>query len=179
ISGMEQTSFLFQQASKVGFSHSNIHRSIIQRACSRFPSLASFNGLPNTSSTRSKSEQVIKALIKEEGAHKVFVVFGGDTSEWQLEVTPCLLAPSVADLSDENEIQEYPVSSKTGHSCILLFYGTQLSKFLMHALRHLFYLCTVHGGIGEDGTLQSLLESEGVPYTGMIHLGIFLQYYSR
>lgn len=25
---------------------------------------------------------------------------------------------------------------------------------------------TVHGGIGEDGTLQSLLESEGVPHTG-------------
>lgn len=24
----------------------------------------------------------------------------------------------------------------------------------------------VHGGIGEDGTLQSLLEAEGVPYTG-------------
>lgn len=32
---------------------------------------------------------------------------------------------------------------------------------------------TVHGGIGEDGTLQSLLEAEGVPYTGlywMLHL---------
>lgn len=24
----------------------------------------------------------------------------------------------------------------------------------------------VHGGIGEDGTLQSLLEAKGVPYTG-------------
>lgn len=28
-------------------------------------------------------------------------------------------------------------------------------------------LSTVHGGIGEDGTLQSLLEAEGVPYTGL------------
>ncbi|CAN1276852.1 D-alanine--D-alanine ligase [Linum perenne] len=36
ISGMEQTSFLFQQASKVGFSHSNILRSIIHRASSRY-----------------------------------------------------------------------------------------------------------------------------------------------
>lgn len=24
----------------------------------------------------------------------------------------------------------------------------------------------MHGGIGEDGTLQSLLEAKGVPYTG-------------
>lgn len=27
-------------------------------------------------------------------------------------------------------------------------------------------LWAVHGGIGEDGTLQSLLEAQGVPYTG-------------
>lgn len=28
-------------------------------------------------------------------------------------------------------------------------------------------LLIVHGGIGEDGTLQSLLDAEGVPYTGL------------
>lgn len=28
----------------------------------------------------------------------------------------------------------------------------------------------VHGGIGEDGTLQFLLEAEGVPYTGILVL---------
>ena len=27
----------------------------------------------------------------------------------------------------------------------------------------------MHGGIGEDGTLQSLLEAEGIPYTGNEH----------
>lgn len=26
----------------------------------------------------------------------------------------------------------------------------------------------MHGGIGEDGTLQSLLEAEGIPYTGIL-----------
>lgn len=31
----------------------------------------------------------------------------------------------------------------------------------------IFNVAVVHGGIGEDGTLQSLLETEGVPYTGM------------
>lgn len=29
-------------------------------------------------------------------------------------------------------------------------------------------LHVVHGGIGEDGTIQSFLESAGVPYTGSI-----------
>jgi D-alanine-D-alanine ligase-like ATP-grasp enzyme len=28
-------------------------------------------------------------------------------------------------------------------------------------------LYVVHGGIGEDGTLQAMLEAEGVSYTGL------------
>lgn len=35
-----------------------------------------------------------------------------------------------------------------------------------------FYLFGIlaHGGIGEDGTMQALLEDEGVPYTGSLQL---------
>lgn len=32
----------------------------------------------------------------------------------------------------------------------------------------------MHGGIGEDGTLQALLEAAGVPYTGLIFHDHFL-----
>lgn len=33
----------------------------------------------------------------------------------------------------------------------------------------MFYvLHVVHGGIGEDGTIQTMLESAGVPYTGSL-----------
>ncbi|KAG4941138.1 hypothetical protein JHK87_045009 [Glycine soja] len=45
ISSMEQIGFLFQQASKVGFSHTNILRSIIHHACLRFLNLASVSGI--------------------------------------------------------------------------------------------------------------------------------------
>jgi D-alanine-D-alanine ligase-like ATP-grasp enzyme len=31
-----------------------------------------------------------------------------------------------------------------------------------------YVLHVVHGGIGEDGTIQTLLESAGVPYTGSL-----------
>jgi len=31
-----------------------------------------------------------------------------------------------------------------------------------------YVLHVVHGGIGEDGTIQTLLESVGVPYTGSL-----------
>lgn len=41
---------------------------------------------------------------------------------------------------------------------------------LCRRLYKLFHLIlTVHGGIGEDGTLQSLLEAAGIPYTGLNH----------
>ncbi|XP_034694013.1 D-alanine--D-alanine ligase isoform X2 [Vitis riparia] len=86
ISGMEQTSFLFQQASKVGFSHSNILRSIIQRACLRFPNLASYTSLSSLLLRRSKSSQLIEAFPKTKDVRKVFVIFGGDTSERQVSL---------------------------------------------------------------------------------------------
>ncbi|CAJ1809605.1 unnamed protein product [Sphenostylis stenocarpa] len=112
ISGMEQTSFLFQQASKVGFSHTNILRSIVHHACLRFPNLASVSGISGQLPSRSKSLQLNNSFSHHEGARKVFVIFGGDTSERQvslmsgtnvwlnlqafhdLEVTPCLLSPT-------------------------------------------------------------------------------------
>ncbi|KAM3287973.1 hypothetical protein P3S67_021403 [Capsicum chacoense] len=84
ISGMEQTSFLFQQASKVGFSHSNILRTIFQHACLQFPDLLSHNIISNPSRRRSKSSLATEAVLKQH--KKVYVIFGGDTSERQVSL---------------------------------------------------------------------------------------------
>nr|XP_043621759.1 uncharacterized protein LOC122593415 [Erigeron canadensis] len=229
ISGMEQTSFLFQQASKVGFSHSNILRTIIQRACLRFPSLASYICESKPSYTRSKKSE-------HEGARKVFVIFGGDTSERQvslmsgtnvwlnlqvagdLDVTPCLLAPANDDSSDQKDdslrtVWSLPYSLVLRHTTEEVLDActealepdraaltSHLRKQVMDELANGFknhswftgfdisdeppmkltlqnwiklakevqatVFIAVHGGIGEDGTLQALLEAEGVPYTG-------------
>ncbi|XP_015897668.4 uncharacterized protein LOC107431289 isoform X1 [Ziziphus jujuba] len=242
ISGMEQTSFLFQQASKVGFSHSNILHSIIHHACSRFPKLASFSSVSDDLSTTSESPSHREALPKSEAIRKVFVIFGGDTSERQvslmsgtnvwlnlqafddLEVTPCLLAPATGYSSSNNsDEKDVGVTSRTVWSLpysLVLRHTTeevldacieaieparaaltsQLRNRVMNdvmdglktqswfegfditdALPVRFSLeqwielakevqatvfIAVHGGIGEDGTLQSLLEAKGVPYTG-------------
>ncbi|XP_059668105.1 uncharacterized protein LOC132313381 [Cornus florida] len=242
ISGMEQTSFLFQQASKVGFSHSNILRTVIQHACLRFPRLASYCSVSSPSSGRSKSSLLTGAMPKSQNVQKVFVIFGGDTSERQvslmsgtnvwlnlqafddLEVTPCLLAPTNGYSSDVNsDKKEMDVSSRTVWSLpysLVLRHTTeevlaacieaieparaaltshlrnQVMDELMEGLKkHSWFtgfdisdappmrfsleqwiklakevqatvFIAVHGGIGEDGTLQSLLEAERVPYTG-------------
>lgn len=239
ISGMEQTSFLFQQASKVGFSHANILRTIIKHACLRFPVLGPYNNASKSFSTKERSTPVNS---ENKGAKKVCVIFGGETSERQvslmsgtnvwlnlqafndLEVTPCLLTPSNGySLNSAEDGKEYNILSKTVWSLpysLVLRHTTEevldacleamepdrakltshlrsqvmvdllegLSKHswftgfdisdvppvkvsLKQWIKHVkkvqaTVFIAVHGGIGEDGTLQALLESEGIPYTG-------------
>ncbi|CAH8355572.1 unnamed protein product [Eruca vesicaria subsp. sativa] len=235
ISGMEQNSFLFQQASKVGFSHSKILRTILHRASSRLPHL--------TCSYESSHLLRGSTTLKTSGdVQKVFVIFGGDTSERQvsvmsgtnvwmnlqrfidLKVTPCLLSPSLTNSSgafpdktesdlDNREVWLLPYSVVLRHTaeeilaeCLegiepdrALFTSLlqkQVMEDLMDGLKNQSWFggfditdelpmkfslrewiklaseaqatvfIAVHGGIGEDGTLQALLEDEGVAYTG-------------
>lgn len=58
-------------------------RTIIQRACLRFPRLASHSSESNRSPRRSKLGQ---QFSEREGPRKVFVIFGGDTSERQVSL---------------------------------------------------------------------------------------------
>ncbi|VAH26076.1 unnamed protein product [Triticum turgidum subsp. durum] len=238
ISGMEQTSFLFQQASKVGFSHSRILRTIVQRACSRFPSLVSSNNAWTALSRKMQSAKQAEIIQNVTCKQKAFVIFGGDTSERQvslmsgtnvwlnlqgfddLDVTPCLLAPSSGcsshnqDLSKSSrDVWTLPYSLVLRHTTeevhaacfeaieperveITSRLRDQVMKELQQALSKQDWFAgfditdeqpikyslqqwidyvkeakavvfiAVHGGIGEDGTIQSLLESAGVPYTG-------------
>ncbi|PIN19706.1 hypothetical protein CDL12_07610 [Handroanthus impetiginosus] len=238
---MEQTSFLFQQASKVGFSHSNILRTIVQHACLRFPNLSQYS-LLSSPSLRKKSSQHTKDSPKRQDLQKVFVIFGGDTSERQvslmsgtnvwlnlqafddLEVIPCMLAPTNGYSSNTDSdksklgvssrmVWSLPYSVVLRHTteevldaCIEAIeparaaltsrWRSQVMNEIMEGLKkHDWFggfdisddlprrysldewikqakevgatvFIAVHGGIGEDGTLQSLLEAEGVPYTG-------------
>ncbi|VAH26073.1 unnamed protein product [Triticum turgidum subsp. durum] len=206
ISGMEQTSFLFQQASKVGFSHSRILRTIVQRACSRFPSLVSSNNAWTALSRKMQSAKQAEIIQNVTCKQKAFVIFGGDTSERQvslmsgtnvwlnlqgfddLDVTPCLLAPSSGcsshnqDLSKSSrDVWTLPYSLVLRHTTeevhaacfeaieperveITSRLRDQWIDYVKEAKAVVFI--AVHGGIGEDGTIQSLLESAGVPYTG-------------
>ncbi|KAI4324486.1 hypothetical protein MLD38_029973 [Melastoma candidum] len=242
ISGMEQTSFLFQQASKVGFSHSNVLKSIIHHACLRFPRLFSHNNVSSHSSVSQSSSLNAAPSKKDEATRKVFVILGGNTSERQvslmsgtnvwlnlqtfddLEVIPCLLSPAhddsstnAADKKDRSlrswEVWTLPYSLVLRHTteevldacveamepsraALTSHLRNQVMHDLMEGLKKQSWFSgfdiedefpvkysleqwvthakelqatvfiAVHGGIGEDGTLQSLLEDQGVPHTG-------------
>ncbi|KAL0347535.1 UNVERIFIED_CONTAM: D-alanine--D-alanine ligase [Sesamum calycinum] len=226
---------------QVGFSHSNILRTVIQRACLRFPNLHEYS-VVSSPILRAKSSQINTSFPKHQDLRKVFVIFGGDTSERQvslmsgtnvwlnlqafddLEVIPCLLAPTNGyQLNTDSDKTKLGESSKivwTLPYSIVLRHTTeevldacieaieparaaltshlrkQVMDELMEGLKNHDWFrgfdisddlpkrysldqwvkqakevgatvfIAVHGGIGEDGTLQSLLEAEGVPYTG-------------
>uniref|UniRef100_A0A453AKY7 ATP-grasp domain-containing protein n=1 Tax=Aegilops tauschii subsp. strangulata TaxID=200361 RepID=A0A453AKY7_AEGTS len=130
ISGMEQTSFLFQQASKK-------------------------NAISKTSIDNPEW------YMQAEGFCDIW---------WRyfraLDVTPCLLAPSNGYSSHNEDFSE---SSRD-------VWTLPYSLVLRHTTEEVHAACfeaieperveIIHGGIGEDGTIQSLLESAGVPYTG-------------
>ena len=104
-SGMEQTSFLFLQAAQAGMSHGAALRGVLASACRR-------EGVP--ARFRSSSEREGAAREPREKT-KVYVLFGGNTSERQVsltsgvnvwlklrsrpdfDVTPALLAPDGLD----------------------------------------------------------------------------------
>ncbi|XP_078166190.1 D-alanine-D-alanine ligase family [Carex rostrata] len=237
ISGMEQTSFLFQQASKVGFSHSRILRTVIQHACLRFPSLAprfdEWNAL-------SRELQLKGPGNKKSDTQKVFVLFGGVTSERQvslmsgtnvwlnlqgfddLDVVPCLLVltdgygsidPSIDEIDRDWAVWTLPYSLVLRHTAeevyaacieaiepdqavktsrmrekVMAELGENLNKHtwfegfdivdelpVMYSLEEWAELAikskaivfnAVHGGMGEDGTLQLILDLADIPYTG-------------
>lgn len=71
VSGMEQNSFLFQQASRIGFTHASILSHILESACARYGTV-----LPQNTAD-------VSLLNKRK---TVNVLFGGDTSERQVSL---------------------------------------------------------------------------------------------
>ncbi|RCV14647.1 hypothetical protein SETIT_2G441600v2 [Setaria italica] len=230
---------LFTDINLVGFSHSQILRTVVQHACSRFPSLVPFNNARTALSRKLQPSKQAESIQKGTSRQKVFVIFGGDTSERQvslmsgtnvwlnlqgfddLDVTPCFLAPANGyfsshdqDFSDiSREVWMLPYSLVLRHTTeevhaacveateperveitsrlreqVMNELGPALSKHDWFAGFDIAYeqpikyslqqwinhakevgavvFIAVHGGIGEDGTIQTLLESAGVPYTG-------------
>lgn len=195
ISGMEQNSFLFQQASRIGMSHRDVVRYVVKRSCQRqgirFPELA---------------EKDVEARLP------VHVLFGGTTSErqvslmsgtnvwlklrrskryapkpflldcegfvWQLPYALTLnhTVEEVADharnaqaeierlgrLGDRVKMRLATTEDETSESFFLPKRQT-LAEFIAQAP---YVFIALHGGIGENGVLQQMLETSGIAHNG-------------
>ena len=195
ISGMEQNSFLFQQAARIGMSHRDLLRFILKNACQQ-------HGIPFTPQRTNRG-----------GSRKpINVLFGGSTSERQVSLmsgTNTWLKlkeskkydpePYLLDLNGDvwhlpyaltlnhtvEEIMENCLSAEKDEKRLhFLIEKVQLRLALQNDdANEPFFLPTktslktfiknspfifsgLHGGIGEDGTLQTLLTKANVPFNG-------------
>ncbi|MBI5414077.1 hypothetical protein HZA38_01015 [Candidatus Peregrinibacteria bacterium] len=196
VSGMEQNSFLFQQSSRIGFSHEDLLRYIVKHACAR-------QGVLFKDQNSKKKTQRKK---------KVKVIFGGKTAERQVSLMSGTNAwlklrkskkyfPQPYFLDIRNNVWKIPYALTLNHTAEEIFFNCEhaaadeerlrfleekvrlrlaledgditapfflpekmsLEKFLENTK---FLMIGLHGGIGEDGTLQKMLEQKNIKFNG-------------
>ena len=199
ISGMEQNSFLFQQAARVGLSHREILMHVLTSACARH------------------NIKLASLVAHEPERSPVFVLCGGATAERQVSLMsgtnvwlklrqshdydPALyllgmdnqtvwtvpyayaLSHTVEEVLD-NCKNATSITARTQH--FLHDVAMRLGLDKHHLLRAMeqpasmglfefmtaaqaadaFIFLALHGGIGENGTLQNLLDAAGLMYNG-------------
>jgi D-alanine--D-alanine ligase len=202
ISGMEQNSFIFQQASKIGMTHKEVLNFIIDSCAFR-----------NNIKINKKN------TIKSKSLKKVNVIFGGTTSERQvsllsgsnvwlkllksdnLNVTPFLLYKEDINLNDALQnfkVLKLPYHMVLNHTVEEIIYqyrhdnsefddyinnirkkldlkqikfehpkSSSLLNFLKSLQKDKAYLfIALHGGFGENGDFQKILERMRIKFNG-------------
>lgn len=197
-SGMEQNSFIFQQAACLGWSHSTILRYLISTACQRY-------GIAPPEPASAK---------REAGKEPVRVLFGGDSSERQVSLmsgsnvwlklrNSDRYVPYPYLLDVDGFIWSLPYPAALRHTVEevvaacrqILEEGKRLEKYQRQIVEELdleaafepepisYPVClrledfladktavflAIHGGIGENGELQEALAKAKVPFTGSL-----------
>lgn len=197
VSGMEQNSFLFQQASRVGLSHAAILRHIVASAALRYGMT-----LPTENSQKTVADK----------RKPVNVLFGGDTSERQVSLMSGTNVWLKLRKSKKYKPEPYLLDMKgavwrlpymlalnhtveeIAHNCetytaakaglesfekrtrlkLGLDYDADKQDFFEPRKMPLedflksseFVFNALHGGFGEDGTLQKMCDERGVKFNG-------------
>jgi D-alanine--D-alanine ligase len=195
VSGMEQNSFLFQQAARVGLSHAETLLYIIRSACRRLKLAAPFAEHPD-----------------QNGKQPVAVLFGGRTSERQVSLmsgtnvwlklrgsSRYLPVPHLMDAEggvwkvpyalllnhtveeivdacrraevDEARLRQFEQSARLrlavdGASRLEDYFVPQKMTLAEFASRNRLVFNALHGGEGENGQIQRLFEEGRVLFNG-------------
>jgi D-alanine--D-alanine ligase len=195
ISGMEQNSFLFQQASRIGFSHQDLFRFILNNAFIRRDMPISISNV---------------SILKER--KPVAVLFGGETAEKQVSLMSgtnvwlklrgsSIYQPHPYLLGNADEVWELPYSYILNHTveeiienaknaqsdverlsyliekvkiklCLSVedtteeFFVPKKHQLNQMLTKYPFVFLALHGGIGEDGTMQKILKEKKIKFNG-------------
>jgi D-alanine--D-alanine ligase len=199
ISGMEQNSFIFQQAAKIGFSHSGLLEYILRNACARYG--IDFNPAPADNAGKQRVNVLLGGLTSE---RQVSVLSGTNTWLKLLNSSKYYPVPYILT-SEKNEycIYEIPYAIALNHTTEEIHSQIKNSGFsgnmliLQHEIKTMLeaeniarcpsveptfislenflnrtkkqdadiFIC-LHGGFGENGALQEILEQNGIHFNG-------------
>lgn len=195
VSGMEQNSFLFQQASRLGMSHSDLLRFIVKNSCAR-----QNIDFPDIKQNKNKNKKPVSVL------------FGGNTSERQVSLMTGtniwlklrkskIYEPKPYLLDFENNIWELPYTLTLNHTVeeiiehaekaeierkrteglinrtkteLMLSEDETTEPFFMPKKLSIkefikkseFVFLGLHGGDGENGKIQKLLTEKKIKFNG-------------
>ncbi len=169
LSGMEQNSVLFQSAAHAGFSHRALLRHLLENALAR-------RGPPQTI-----GEVSLPAVRRP-----VYILTGGGTAErqvalmsgtnvWLKLLSSELYVPRLFLLDKEETVWPLSYARALHHTVEEILFHLQTSAdrnmsletfFASVKQEGAFLFLALHGGIGEDGTLQRKLEQEGIAFNG-------------
>ncbi|MDR2077459.1 MAG: hypothetical protein LBP39_00660, partial [Rickettsiales bacterium] len=194
ISGMEQNSFVFQQASRIGMTHGDFIRHLLVSACGRY-------GIDCPIGTvEKKAKLMVNVLFGGSNAERQVSLMSG-TNVWLklLKSEKYYPRPYLLDKNGDiwylpyayalnhtvEEIYENLVNAKNnsektqelvdivrkelglGKHTIELPTKYSFEKFIeITREENAFVFLGLHGGIGEDGTIQKKLDSHGIKYNG-------------
>ena len=195
ISGMEQNSFLFQQSARIGFSHRDLLTYILKSACRRHgipfekkkleahgkrkPVAVIFGG--NTAerqvSLMSGTNVWLKLRMSKQYEPSPYLL-GLNNEVWKLPYALILnhtveeiIANAKRASKDMDRIGtltekvKYKLSLEDGDATEPFFLPQRVTlKEFIHA--HPFIFLALHGGIGEDGTIQAMLAKAKVKHNG-------------
>lgn len=167
MSGMEQNSFLFQAAAQVGFSHHTLIRFLLERALWRTKKVV----LPAPNVDVRTPRQNVWILTGGVTAERQVALMSG-TNVWLKLLSSALYDPRLFLLEGPASVRPLSYAEALHHTVEEVIHHAKgdpwtFDAFLSQAKRdNAFIFLALHGGIGEDGTLQRRLEEEGLPFNG-------------
>jgi len=196
ISGLEQNSFLFRQASLLGMTQRQALEYIVKRACLRHG--IDFPGYP--SEEKPQSKQPVYVVFGSRNAERQVSLMSG-TNVWLKLLRSEKYSPSPFLFDPYDQVWELPYAYTLNHTveeiyancinpkekhhhwqrviadiqqtlgieseCRSEAKSMSLNLFLDHAKKNqAFVFIALHGGKGEDGTLQKMFEDEMIPFNG-------------
>lgn len=195
ISGMEQNSFLFQQTSRVGFSHRDLLRFVVKNAAARYGIC-----MPEIKKSNEEIRKPVNVLFGGATSERQVALMSG-TNVWLKLCRSKKYAPKPFLLDTRGKVWPVPYALALNHTveevmenCELAVASEKRLQFLEEKVRlrlalregevsqeffipkpmsldefvrgSQFVFLGLHGGAGEDGTMQKMLTDAGVKFNG-------------